>query len=82
MNTILREVKDAKGKIAVVIISVQASPFNPQQMAAARVQLNHAIDNCVGHRGHNIYIHSKPDTVSATIVFDINDLDYTEKNYN
>lgn len=72
MNAELKEFFDKNGKIVVAVIWVTASPFNVTQMNLARVKLNDFISNYVGTKGHNVYMHTENDTVSATITFDLN----------
>lgn len=72
MNAELKEFFDKNGNIVVAVIWVTASPFNVNQMNLARVKLNDFISNYVGNKGHNVYMHTEDDTVSATITFDLN----------
>jgi hypothetical protein len=72
MNAELKEFFDKNGNIVVAVIWVTAYPFNVNQMNLARVKLNDFISNYVGNRGHNVYMHTENDTVSATITFDLN----------
>lgn len=72
MNAELKEFFDATNEIVVAIVWVTAAPNNVAQMNLARVKLNEFISNYVANKGHNIYMHTENDTVSATIVYDIN----------
>jgi hypothetical protein len=77
MNAELKEFLDANGNVCIAIIWVTALPFNNNQMNLARGSLNNYISNYVGNRGHNIYMHTQNDTVSAVITFDLNNLNGT-----
>jgi hypothetical protein len=68
----LKEFMDRNGNIAMAVIWVSADHTNIAVINDARVRLNNFISNYVGTRGHNIYMHTENDTVSATIMFDLN----------
>jgi hypothetical protein len=72
MNAELKEFFDTNGHIVVAVVWVIAAPFNVAQMNLARVKLNNFISNYVGNMGHNVYLHTENDTVSAIITFDLN----------
>jgi hypothetical protein len=72
MNAELKEFTDRNGNLIMAVIWVIAAPFNVATMNNARVRLNTYISNYVGTRGHNIYMHTENDTVSAIITFDLN----------
>jgi hypothetical protein len=72
MNAELKEFFDTNGNIVVAVVWVTAAPFNVAQMNLARIKLNNFISTYVGNKGHNVYLHTENDTVSATITFDLN----------
>lgn len=72
MNAELKEFFDTNGNIVIAVVWVTAAPFNVEQMNLARVKLNDFISKYVGKKGHNVYLHTENDTVSATITFGLN----------
>lgn len=74
MNAVLKEIKDTNGHVSVAVIWVTANHLNNNEMNDARNRLNIYISNYVGTRGYNMYMHTEWDTVSATLIFDINNI--------
>jgi hypothetical protein len=72
MKAELKEFTDKNGTVVIAVVWVIAIPFNVAQMNVARMKLNDFISNYVGTRGHNVYMHTEKDTVSAIITFDLN----------
>jgi hypothetical protein len=72
MEAELKEFTNNNGDIVMAVIWVSADYTNIEVMKEARVRLNNYISNYVGRRGHNLYMHTERDTVSATIMFDLN----------
>jgi hypothetical protein len=71
MNAVIKEIKDANGKVALAGVWVVVEPHNSSEMNVARLKLDNYISNYIGNRTHNIYIHSEKDTVAAIMIFDI-----------
>jgi hypothetical protein len=72
MEAELKEFTDNNSNIVMSVIWVSADHTNIDIMNEARVRLNNYISEYVGRRGHNLYMHTENDTVSATIMFDLN----------
>lgn len=68
MKAYLKEVKDAQGNIVLAIITLLVQ--DQKKLNEARVKLNIYISDYIGGRGHNIYLHTEADTISAVITFD------------
>ena len=72
MQAQIKEFKNQNGVVVMTVIWVSANHTNVAEMNTARVKLNNYISTYVGSRGHNVYMHTENDTVSATITFDLN----------
>lgn len=72
MKAHLKEFTAKNDEVIIAVTWVTAAPFNAAQMNMARMKLNDFISNYVGSRGHNVYMHTEKDTVSAIITFDLN----------
>jgi hypothetical protein len=72
MEAELKEFTNGNGSVVMAVIWVSADHTNIAVMNDARVRLNNFISNYVGRREHNLYMHTERDTVSATIMSDLN----------
>ncbi len=72
MRAELKEFKDTAGKVFIAVIWVHADHTNPAEMNEAQVRLINYLSTYIGRRGHNLYIHTEMDTVSAIVSIDLN----------
>ncbi len=71
MKAELKEFKDGNDKLVMAVIWIIVPPYDYAAMNTSRIKINDFISQYVGHRGHNVYMHTEKDTVSAIITFDL-----------
>jgi len=71
MNAELKEFKDQNGRVFIAVIWIIIPLSDILARNDARVRLNNYISSYVDNRGHNVYLHTERDTVSAIITFDL-----------
>jgi hypothetical protein len=71
MKAELKEFKDQNNNVVMAVIWVIVRPLDYPAMNTARIKLNDYLSTYVRHRGHNVYMHTERDSVSAIISFDL-----------
>ena len=61
------------------ITTIWIYDYEPNQMPLARKKLDDLLTIYAGRDGHNVYQHTEPDTVAATIIFDVDKLKMKER---